>query len=102
MDALTQDTRGCGKNKRKWKYEEVAKIVDALLDMVNLGTYKADNGFKPCYFNYVEEKMHVSLPNSGLKMKPHIESRKTLKNDFDIVYDMLNSPNTSGFGMDPI
>ncbi|KAG8379692.1 hypothetical protein BUALT_Bualt07G0115400 [Buddleja alternifolia] len=98
-----RDTRDRRKNKRKWKYEEDAKLVDALLDMVNLGTYKADNGFIPGYLNYVEEKMHVSLPNSGLKAKPHIESRiKTLKKDFNIVYDMLNSPNTSGFGMDPI
>ncbi|KAL8506100.1 hypothetical protein ACS0TY_017091 [Phlomoides rotata] len=71
--------------------------------MVNFGAYKADNGFKPGHLNYVEEKLKVSLPNSGLKAKPHIESRiKTLKKDFHIVYDMLNGSNTSGFGMDPI
>ncbi|PIN07713.1 hypothetical protein CDL12_19716 [Handroanthus impetiginosus] len=47
--------------------------------------------------------MQVSLPNSGLKAKPHIESRiKTLKKDFHIVYDMLNGPHTNGFGVDPI
>ncbi|KAK6134033.1 hypothetical protein DH2020_032212 [Rehmannia glutinosa] len=103
MDNPTQETRGRGKNKRKWKYEEDARLVEALLDMVNLGNYKAENGFKPGYLNYVEEKMQASLPNSGLKAKPHIESRiKTLKRDFHIVYDMLNGPNTSGFGMDPI
>ncbi|KAL0411393.1 UNVERIFIED_CONTAM: hypothetical protein Slati_3729000 [Sesamum latifolium] len=80
------------------KYEEDAKLVEALLDMVNAGAYKAENGFKPGYLNYVEEKMQVSLPNSGLKAKPHIESRiKTLRRDFNIVYDMLNGPNTSGF-----
>ncbi|KAI3465151.1 hypothetical protein Pfo_021814 [Paulownia fortunei] len=56
MDTLTQDTRGRGKNKRKWKYEEDAKLVEALLDMINLGTYKAENGFKPGYLNYVEKK----------------------------------------------
>ncbi|KAK4427524.1 hypothetical protein Salat_1330200 [Sesamum alatum] len=33
MDIPTQDTRGRGKNKRKWKYEEDAKLVEALLDM---------------------------------------------------------------------
>ncbi|KAG8383971.1 hypothetical protein BUALT_Bualt04G0069300 [Buddleja alternifolia] len=103
MDTLTQDIRGRGKNKRKWKYEEDAKLIEALLDMANLGTYKVENGFKPGYLNYVEEKMQVSLPNSRLKAKPHIESRiKTIKKDFTIVYDMLNSPNTSGFGWDPI
>ncbi|KAK4388325.1 hypothetical protein Sango_2439100 [Sesamum angolense] len=103
MDIPTQETRGRGKNKRKWKYEEDAKLVEALLDMVNVGAYKAENGFKPGYLNYVEEKMQVSLPNSRLKAKPHIESRiKTLRRDFNIVYDMLNGSNTSGFGSDPI
>ncbi|KAL0315207.1 UNVERIFIED_CONTAM: hypothetical protein Scaly_2878400 [Sesamum calycinum] len=56
MDIPTQETRGRGKNKRKWKYEEDAKLVEALLDMVNVGAYKAENGFKPGYLNYVEEK----------------------------------------------
>lgn len=103
MENQTQDTRGRSKNKRKWKYEEDAKLVEALLDMVNLGLYKAEDGFKLGYLNYVEDKMKVSLPNSGLKAKPHIESRiKTLKRDFNIVYDMLNGLNTSYFGMGPI
>ncbi|KAI3462360.1 hypothetical protein Pfo_019023 [Paulownia fortunei] len=70
--------RGRGKNKRKWKYEKDAKLLEALLDMVNLGTYKAENGFKRGYLNY------------------------PLKRDFHIVYDMLNGPNISGFGMDLI
>ncbi|KAI3454839.1 hypothetical protein Pfo_011502 [Paulownia fortunei] len=87
MDTLTQDMRDHGKNKRKWKYEEDAKRVETLLDMVNLGTYKAENGFKRSYLNYVEKKMQVYLPSSGI---------------FHIVYDVLNGPNTSGFGMDPI
>ncbi|KAH6784325.1 hypothetical protein C2S52_009284 [Perilla frutescens var. hirtella] len=99
----TQETRGPGKNKRKWNDEEDAKLVEALLDMVHLGKFKAETGFKPGYLNYVEEKLQVVLPDSGLKAKPHIESRiRTLKRDFHIVYDMLNGPNTSGFGMDPI
>ncbi|KAL0313989.1 UNVERIFIED_CONTAM: hypothetical protein Sangu_2243300 [Sesamum angustifolium] len=103
MDIPTQETRGRGKNKRKWKYEEDAKLVEALLDMVNIGAYKAKNGFKHGYLNYVEEKIQVSLSNSGLKAKPHIESKiKTLRRDFHIVYNMLNGPNTSGFGFDPI
>ncbi|KAI3467772.1 hypothetical protein Pfo_024435 [Paulownia fortunei] len=103
MDTLTQDTRGNGKNKRKWMYEEDAKLVEALLDMVNLGTYKAENGFKPGYLDYVEKKMQVSLPSLGLKAKLHIESRiMTLKRDFHIVYDMLDGPNISGFCMDSI
>ncbi|KAH6827597.1 hypothetical protein C2S53_015282 [Perilla frutescens var. hirtella] len=103
MDSQSQDSRGRGKNKRKWRHDEDAKLVEALLDMVNLGTYKADNGFKPGYLAFIEEKLQVSLPNSGVKAKPHIESRiKTLKRDFNIVYDMLNGSNTSGFGYDEL
>lgn len=101
MDSQSQDARGPGKNKRKWKHDEDTKLVEALLDMANLGTYKADNGFKPGYLVYIEDKLKVSLPNAGLKAKPHIESRiKILKRDFNIVYDMLNGFNTSGFGYD--
>ncbi|KAL8533878.1 hypothetical protein ACS0TY_010057 [Phlomoides rotata] len=103
MDSQNQETRGRCKNKRKCKYDEDAKLIEALLDMVNFGAYKADNGFNPGHLNYVEEKLKVSLPNSGLKAKPHIESRiKTLKKDFHIILDMLNGSNTSGFGMYPI
>lgn len=48
-----------------------------------------------------ERKLLAKLPNVGLKAKPHIESRlKTLKNDFDIVHDMLTGSNTIGFGWD--
>lgn len=98
-----QDTRGPGRNKRKWNHDEDVKLIQTLLDMVNLGAFKAENGFKPGYLTYLEDKLNVILPNSELKAKPHIESRiKVLKRDFNIVYDMLNGPNTSGFGMDPI
>ncbi|XP_057778464.1 uncharacterized protein At2g29880-like isoform X3 [Salvia miltiorrhiza] len=101
MDFQSQDARGPGRNKRKWNHFEDSKLVEALLDMVNIGAYKADNGFKPGYLSFIEEKLQVSLPNSGLKAKPHIESRiKTLKKDFHIVYDMVNGNNTSGFGYD--
>ncbi|KAL8472191.1 hypothetical protein ACS0TY_029420 [Phlomoides rotata] len=56
MDSQNQETRGRGKNKRKWKYDEDAKLIEALLDMINFGAYKANNGFKPGHLNYVEEK----------------------------------------------
>ncbi|KAL8525974.1 hypothetical protein ACS0TY_015263 [Phlomoides rotata] len=85
MNFQNQDTKGCGKNKRKWKYDEEVKLIEALLDMINLGAYKAETGFKPSYLKYVEKKLQVSLPNSGFKARPHIESRiKTLKKDFHV------------------
>nr|XP_043624671.1 uncharacterized protein At2g29880-like [Erigeron canadensis] len=67
--------------------------------MVNTGGYKADNGFRSGYLTHLEAALKVSLPESGLLGKPHIESRiKTMKKDWQAVFDMLNS--TSGFGYD--
>lgn len=90
--------RGAGRNKRKWTELEDEKLVESLLELVNNGTYKADNGFKPGYLGFLESCMNLKVPDSGLKGKPHIEFRlKTLKKDFTMVYD-LRYGNTSGFG----
>ncbi|XP_017225252.1 uncharacterized protein At2g29880-like [Daucus carota subsp. sativus] len=90
--------RGAGRNKRKWSEEEDEKLVESLIELVNNGAYKADNGFKPGYLGFLENSLSVKLPTSGLKGKPHIESRiKTLKKDFNMVYD-LRYGSTSGFG----
>ncbi|KAJ4822686.1 hypothetical protein Tsubulata_027250 [Turnera subulata] len=49
----------------------------------------------------VEELLVVRLPSSGIKPKPHIESRmQTLKTHFSILCDMIASRGTSGFGWD--
>ncbi|PWA54606.1 myb/SANT-like domain, Harbinger transposase-derived nuclease domain protein [Artemisia annua] len=67
--------------------------------MKNTSGYEADNGFKLGYVTHLETLLKVSLPDSCLLAKPHIESRiKTMKKDWQVVYDMLNS--TSGFGYD--
>ncbi|KAK9129566.1 hypothetical protein Sjap_010053 [Stephania japonica] len=72
-------------------------------EMVDAGVYKADNGFKPGYLHFLEEKMRASCPSSGFKAKPHIESRvKTLKKDWTTVHDILTGVRhgCSGFGYD--
>ena len=70
--------------------------------MTNTGLYKADNGFKSGYLQHIEQTLKVSLPNSGLLGNPHIASKiKTMKKDWQCVYDMVNGSNTSGFGYDP-
>ncbi|XP_076891041.1 uncharacterized protein At2g29880-like [Bidens hawaiensis] len=87
-----------------WTSIEDAKLVEALVNMVNAGGFKSDNGFKPGYLLHLEQSLKESLPESGILgkpdvTKPHIESRiKTLKKDWQIVFDMLNA--TSGFGYD--
>lgn len=102
MESQQDNDRGPGKNKRKWNEMEDEKLVEAMVDLINSGTqYKSDNGFKPGFFSAVEKQLVVSLPNSGLKVKPHIESRiRTLKSDWAAVHDMLQWNNTSGFGWD--
>lgn len=80
---------------------EDEKLVETLLTMKNEGLYMADNGFKAGYLQHIENALKETLPNSGLLGKPHIESRlKTLRKDWQAVYDMLNGPHTSGFGFD--
>ncbi|KAK9056344.1 hypothetical protein SSX86_027434 [Deinandra increscens subsp. villosa] len=102
MESQLDSARGPGKNKRKWNENEDEKLVAAMLDVLNSGSnYKSDNGFKPGFFNAVEQQLAISLPGAGIKAKPHIESRvKTMKSDWSAVYDMLSWNNTSGFGWD--
>ncbi|KAJ9542050.1 hypothetical protein OSB04_028556 [Centaurea solstitialis] len=85
-----------------WSTDEESKLVEALVNMTNTGTFKADNGFKVGYLQHLEEALKVSLPNSNLLANPHISSKmKTIKRDWQCVYDMVNGSNTSGFGYDP-
>ncbi|KAL4556449.1 hypothetical protein LXL04_039101 [Taraxacum kok-saghyz] len=102
MASQPPSDRGPGKNKRKWNDIEDEKLVKAMVDILNSGShFKSDNGFKPGFFGAVETRLAVSLPNSGIKAKPHIESRiKTLKSDWSAVHDMMSWNNTSGFGWD--
>ncbi|XP_052621641.1 uncharacterized protein At2g29880 [Lactuca sativa] len=89
------------RNYRNWTITEDAKLVEALVNMVNMGGYKADNGFKSGYLLHLENALKEKIPNSGILGKPHIESRiKTMKKDWQVVYDMVNGTNTSGFGYD--
>ncbi|KAA8549757.1 hypothetical protein F0562_001225 [Nyssa sinensis] len=72
-----------------------------MFHVVNTGNHRANNGFKPGFYNVVERELNVKLPGVRIGVKPHIESRiKTMKKDFNIVYDMFYGPNTSGFGWD--
>ncbi|KAI3505277.1 hypothetical protein L1887_27315 [Cichorium endivia] len=91
------------RNYRGWTDNEENKLVEALVNMVNAGGYKADNGFKAGYLAHLEQVLKESLPESGLSGKPHIESKiKVMKKDWQVVYDMLHGSNTSGFGYDSV
>lgn len=89
------------RNYRVWTNLEEAKLVDALVVMVNTGAFKADNGFKSGHLAYLEQALKESLPSSGILGKPHIESKlKKRKKDWTIMHDMLSGSYTSGVGYD--
>ncbi|KAK9083020.1 hypothetical protein Scep_029491 [Stephania cephalantha] len=80
---------------------EEAPLVHAMYKMVGLGVYKCDNGFKPEYLNHSKEMLKISCPTSGIKAKPHIESKvKVLKKQWSKVNDMITGikHGYSGFG----
>ncbi|CAI9295719.1 unnamed protein product [Lactuca saligna] len=61
---------------------EDAKLVEALVNMVNMRGFKADNGFKFGYLQHLENTLKEKIPSSSILGKPHIESRiKTMKKD---------------------
>ncbi|XP_062080595.1 uncharacterized protein LOC133785364 [Humulus lupulus] len=98
MDALEKSTSFPGK-KHQWTSIEDSKLVECLLELVNSGKWKADNGtFKPSYLQQLEKWICEKIPHCGLKAQSHIDSRiKILKKQFHAISEMLG-PSTSGFG----
>ncbi|KAK5836488.1 hypothetical protein PVK06_012280 [Gossypium arboreum] len=75
--------------KRKWVLEEDAALVASMVNLLNVGTFNADTGFKAGYLNEMEKMLEKFLPHAMLKAKPNLESRiRTLKRDWEIIYDM--------------
>lgn len=89
--------------RRKWTIEEEIKLVQALLEHYNEGHDKQETRLQPGYLKILEVKLSKTLPNAGIKAKPHIKSRlKTLKNDFQVIHALLCGPHKSGFGWDNV
>ncbi|KAK9137909.1 hypothetical protein Sjap_008503 [Stephania japonica] len=89
--------------RRKWVHTEDVALVNALYEMVINGGYKPDNGFKLGFLTHLEQAIRDVCPDSGIRAKPHIESRlKYLKTGRGIVNDMIQviKDGSSGFGFD--
>ncbi|KAI9072807.1 hypothetical protein K1719_045228 [Acacia pycnantha] len=85
-----------------WSAEEDKVLIDYLLTLKVEQKWMDDNGFKAGFANALQSMMEQKLPGSGIKATPHITSRiKTLKRLWQMAYDMVYGPNTSGFGWDP-
>ncbi|GJU53713.1 Myb/SANT-like domain, harbinger transposase-derived nuclease domain protein [Tanacetum coccineum] len=72
-----------------WSNVEETKLVEELVTMVTSG-----------YLQHLEKHFKKALPDSDKSVK-NIESKvKTMKKDWQTVYDMVYGSSTSGFGWD--
>ena len=91
-------SRGRGKNKRYWTYEEDFMLIKYLHQLSVDPNRKGDNSFKNGYMNSLKDLINNELPNCGLKAFPHIESR--IKHWSEKYSAMTEMSSTSGFGWD--
>ncbi|KAG6518739.1 hypothetical protein ZIOFF_022220 [Zingiber officinale] len=92
-----------GKNKHQWSAIEDAALIEALMQLNNVGDLRNKNekGFRPGHGLKLQQMLEVSLPGHGIKAKPHIESRlRTFQKLHNVVHDMLYGVGSSGFGWD--
>ncbi|KAG6488709.1 hypothetical protein ZIOFF_049958 [Zingiber officinale] len=92
-----------GKNKHQWSIIEDAALIEALMQLNNVGDLRNKNekGFRPGHGLRLQQMLEVSLPGHGIKAKPHIESRlRTFQKLHNVVHDMLFGVGSSGFGWD--
>ena len=72
-----------------------------MVDLHNVGTFKANTGFKAGYIGELQRMLQKILPHVNIEAKPNLQSRiRTLKKDWTIIYDMITGKDTSGFGWD--
>lgn len=96
------DTPAAPRNHRGWTATEDALLVQCLLDVIAAdGKFIQKNFFMPGHLKTLEGKMEEKSPGCGIKGIPHIQSRlRTLKTNWQVVYDMVAGANASGFGWD--
>nr|KAJ0187309.1 hypothetical protein LSAT_V11C900471180 [Lactuca sativa] len=88
-DGMTSQIR----NYKTWKNNEETKLVEALVNMTNVGGFKADNGFKSGYLQHLEKVLKESLLDLGILDKNHEER-------LEMCLRYENSSKTSRFGYD--
>ncbi|XP_054791148.1 L10-interacting MYB domain-containing protein-like [Prosopis cineraria] len=88
-------------SKHVWTVQEDSMLVECLVQLKTDKKFVADTGFSAGYLNRLEEMLEAKALGYGLLANPHIASRlKTFKKSWQVVYNMVNNKNTSGFGWD--
>ncbi|XP_074557060.1 protein ANTAGONIST OF LIKE HETEROCHROMATIN PROTEIN 1-like [Curcuma longa] len=95
------NSRRPGKNKHQWSNKEDVALIEALMQLNNVGGLRKKNekGFRPRHGQKLQQMLDVILPGHGIKAKRHIESRlRTFQKLHNVVHDMLYGVGSSGFG----
>ncbi|GFY82667.1 hypothetical protein Acr_02g0009070 [Actinidia rufa] len=88
-------TKKTPRSRRLWRKVEEDALMKVMMDEFS-DKWSADNGFKPGFFSLVEKRLEKLLPESHLKVEPHIESKiKYWRQTYNKVFDILQ---LSGFG----
>ena len=87
-------------SKHVWTPEEDEKLIEAMLESKDRGTYNNNEkgGFIKGHQRELEKMLAEKLPDHGLKEKHIVSQCKTLKKTRAALFDLLNKG--SGFGWD--
>ncbi|KAL4025449.1 hypothetical protein IC575_013846 [Cucumis melo] len=84
--------------KHTWTKEEEAGLVECLVELVNAGGWRSDNGtFRPGYLNQLARMMAFKIPGSNIHASTIDNRIKLMKRMFHALAEM-RGPNCSGFG----
>ena len=90
-------TKKTPRSRRNWRKVEEDALIKVMMAEFS-DKWSANNGFKPGFFSLVEKQLEKVLPESHLKVEPHIESKvKYWRQTYNKVFDILQ---LSGFGWD--
>ncbi|GFZ10363.1 hypothetical protein Acr_21g0009620 [Actinidia rufa] len=97
FEEANMSTKKTPRSRRSWRKVEEDALIKVMLAEFS-DKWSADNGFKPGFFSLVEKQLEKVLPESHLKVEPHIESKvKYWRQMYSKVFDILQ---LSGFGWD--